>query len=884
MRTLLGTLLLAVVCAAEDVVTATLAWETGYVGKIHRRRVKFQPAPPDGVAPPEGLKEGRYARLRIAGKEALLVIGGGRFWIDSDLDGSFEAQRPFYTENKAWSVMRTVTLGDEVLAFLFAGSPSGEVTVSPRSYRLGTAILGGRVRKVALSDHDGDLRFTDADHFLVDLSGDGRLKEIKEGEPVRIGSRGYVASVPDATGAVVEFRTVEVPPAEARKWERRFALSAGRSLTKASKPLDELRREYEQKKPLSYSARSSVLTEIARCQSDEAFALLLRIARSDPDRMVRGRAAEAMGYKVYSPHLATIRRLLNSSTPDVVAGALNALHGVDDPDREKFYLRHLKAPNETVAGTAARMLGYLGTPAARAALLKVARSGSGDVRRDAYRALRYFSEPPPTKLMLRAAQGDDASIRAEALEDLAAIGHPDARKLVRRAASEDPLPHTIAYALVDILQDAADAEAVRILLSLGSQSSEYLLKRVRAAILPLRGPEITAEFVRALKHKSPGVRALAAEALAGIPEDKVAAALATQARREKEARVRDAMFEALGDLGDPKSIPVLLKKAKAKDPVAIRALARCGLGDARVRSFFLKMLDSSRWKNRIYALDAAGLSGQAALVDKVAPNLGHKEWRVRLAAAEALGRLRFKESIPPLIDRLGPEEHKRVRSAIGESLFLLTAQDFRDFGDAWRRWWSERAKDFVVPKRIPVRAPSQSGTGASFFGLPVGSGRVVFVIDKSGSMSASDRRTGKTRLERAADEVIAAVGRLKDHDRVEIVFFDSSSHPWQRQLVKLTTSRRAALQRHVRQQTPSGGTNIYDPLEAALQLKEVDTVFLLSDGVPGSGKFVATHDILRAVRRINQTRRVAVHGIAVGTDSELLKKLADQNGGKYARR
>ena len=54
--------------------------------------------------------------------------------------------------------------------------------------------------------------------------------------------------------------------------------------------------------------------------------------------------------------------------------------------------------------------------------------------------------------------------------------------------------------------------------------------------------------------------------------------------------------------------------------------------------------------------------------------------------------------------------------------------------------------------------------------------------------------------------------------------------------------------------------------------------------MPGAGKFVATPDILRAVRRLNQTRRVAIHGISIGMDSELLKRLAEENGGRYVRR
>jgi hypothetical protein len=81
-----------------------------------------------------------------------------------------------------------------------------------------------------------------------------------------------------------------------------------------------------------------------------------------------------------------------------------------------------------------------------------------------------------------------------------------------------------------------------------------------------------------------------------------------------------------------------------------------------------------------------------------------------------------------------------------------------------------------------------------------------------------------------------------------------------------------------------GGTNLYDGLELALLTKDVDTIYLLSDGSPGSGKFVQHADILREVRRINRTRRVAIHCVAVGFDSKLMKDIAAQNGGQYVRR
>ena len=132
-------------------------------------------------------------------------------------------------------------------------------------------------------------------------------------------------------------------------------------------------------------------------------------------------------------------------------------------------------------------------------------------------------------------------------------------------------------------------------------------------------------------------------------------------------------------------------------------------------------------------------------------------------------------------------------------------------------------------------------------------------------------------------ETLGAISKLKSRALVNVILFHSTIHPWKAQLQRLASSRKA-LKRHLESQRPTGGTNIYDGLELALQMKGVDTIFLLSDGAPGIGKHVATPDILRAVRRENQTRRIAINCIAVGMDSELLRKLALQNGGRYVRR
>jgi len=335
---------------------------------------------------------------------------------------------------------------------------------------------------------------------------------------------------------------------------------------------------------------------------------------------------------------------------------------------------------------------------------------------------------------------------------------------------------------------------------------------------------------------------------------------------------------------------VLLAAARKRDPLmraaAIRALARIGPGVPKVHAFFMKLLTSKSWQDRIYALDAARTAEDASVGKKVIASLKHKVWQVRHAAAECLAVLRLRSAVVPLINVLHAEEVKRVRAAVAVALFVTTGQNLYDFAETWARWWAEHGRAFKVPKDIPQRKKHQAGGSvASFYGLPLDSGRIVFVIDESGSMSATDATTGKSRLETAKQETLAAVGRLKGRDSVNVIFFQTSVDAWrQKKMAPLTATNRKSLQKYVSGRKPIGGTNLWGGLVKALASKNVDTIFLLSDGSPGSGDFTATADILREAGKRNQTRRIAIHCVSIGIESVLLKKLAAANGGKYVRR
>jgi hypothetical protein len=268
--------------------------------------------------------------------------------------------------------------------------------------------------------------------------------------------------------------------------------------------------------------------------------------------------------------------------------------------------------------------------------------------------------------------------------------------------------------------------------------------------------------------------------------------------------------------------------------------------------------------------------------------LRHHLPQVLVAAVQALARCRLRSSIPLLIYRLGKERESEVRRALGHALHLLTHQVFFDDAALWGRWWHDRKGDFVLPPTRPRTRPILGGerrTVATFYGVPVVSHRVIFVLDRSASML--QRSGGGSWISRygvAKRELMGAVDGLGEGARVNVILFGTEVWQWKPLPVPVTAPTRAELEKSVEALEPEGGTYLFDALEAALTQPGVETIFLLSDGEPSGGRFVATADILREARRLNETPRATIHCIAVGRHSTLLEQLARAHGGRYVKR
>lgn len=388
-----------------------------------------------------------------------------------------------------------------------------------------------------------------------------------------------------------------------------------------------------------------------------------------------------------------------------------------------------------------------------------------------------------------------------------------------------------------------------------------------------------------------------------------------QSYADREKR-KDAELKALEHLKNPSSVEAaqaalavaleanaafesheaavsLLKEASA-EPVHAWGVKELGASkDARARAILAGIVGS--WKDGWKAV-------VAALKDKEPP--------VIEAAADALSRVKEKDVVAALVRAIKDAKEPRVQDDLGRALRALTGQSFKDAAE-WESWWSSAAATFSFdapaepPK--PAEEPAAGGvpkTTSNGSGLyeTISSNKVIFVIDTSYSMritgevaeSASDKKKTCSRLQFVQNELVAAIeGQLTKKCFFNVIAYSTKVTPWKAKLVEATDANKKAAKAWVAALQPDDETNTYDALEAAFADKQVDTIYLLTDGYPTKGKVTNPDTIRGEIRKWNDSRRIRINCIcyvvgdgtkfSVAENKDMSKNfmqaLAKENGG-----
>jgi len=326
---------------------------------------------------------------------------------------------------------------------------------------------------------------------------------------------------------------------------------------------------------------------------------------------------------------------------------------------------------------------------------------------------------------------------------------------------------------------------------------------------------------------------------------------------------------------------------------------------------------------------------------------------VKWLALKGLEKGADQKAIEPLIDSLAKckADEGRLKDQYIRVLKKLLESDLEtDDPNAWKAAWTAKKSGTDVAPGATMVEPT------SFYGLKTRSTRLIFLLDRTGSMDApgseperspyklppeatgSEKEppqekaardectkymkkwqalTAKTRIEVAKKEIISTIYVLRPAVHFNVVWYEATPSPWKQELVPATWTNKLEAIQAADKITASGGTNIWDALEMAYKMLEVpqpkqavspvvldkkapyatstngvDTIFLMTDGKPNTGRINVPDDILSELKKVNRLRKVTIHTICVGdippcgatTDSPypvFLKKIADQNNGDF---
>jgi hypothetical protein len=174
----------------------------------------------------------------------------------------------------------------------------------------------------------------------------------------------------------------------------------------------------------------------------------------------------------------------------------------------------------------------------------------------------------------------------------------------------------------------------------------------------------------------------------------------------------------------------------------------------------------------------------------------------------------------------------------------------------------------------PTAQPPQKTT--EFFGTPAYGKRVIFVVDRSGSMTDS--------IDCVKHELKRSIGALAEDKEFHVIFY-SSGPPVEmptRQVIKATAENKQKAYAFIDGVKPQGETDPSTAFKRAFECNP-EEVYFLTDGEFDRETVGLVKGLNDKAGRVLGEKKVRVHtiGFIYKTGEAILKKIAEQNGGQY---
>ena len=326
-------------------------------------------------------------------------------------------------------------------------------------------------------------------------------------------------------------------------------------------------------------------------------------------------------------------------------------------------------------------------------------------------------------------------------------------------------------------------------------------------------------------------------------------------------------------------------------------LARLTLRALREPEFLSTVALIGHFAARALPIDSPAVIELAGALAKSSVSL---DWREAVRRIPLTRVLPNELAIPQLIEALSlwhqrgeaGASSRRVEGVIATELELRSHKHFGVFAERWAKWWqAERANSAAPGSSAGAGVDPEGETRAAFFGLHPFTDRVVFVIDRSGSMADAFSTAKSPKYTEALRELSMYLQQLGPRTHFNLILFSDEPKVWSPSLKPARPALIDAALQWARNLPPQGGTMLRPAITRALALDpttgqpdleklEADTVIVLCDGATAEGAaWVAP--LFRAVREATCVRFDCVQ-IGNGGNGTL-EALAAESGGQFVR-
>lgn len=319
-------------------------------------------------------------------------------------------------------------------------------------------------------------------------------------------------------------------------------------------------------------------------------------------------------------------------------------------------------------------------------------------------------------------------------------------------------------------------------------------------------------------------------------------------------KIRQAVVAALGKARSPAAVSWLLDRGLSRSAWEEKAGVAEALGwveaDGVVEALAALRAKDSDSRIRVAAAQALGKQTKPVSIEPLVEALADDSWVVRIAAVQGLSRWVSRRAVSALVEALAKEDG-RLTGEVNAALQKITGQNFHRDPHAWKEWLDRNLSELPAEpvlaeaSKSPEHEEGGRGTGGEasaenatvFYGIVTYSKRVLFIVDTSGSMAApagsrfaeSGPGTGSlpdgtpppgkgaTKWDWARYELKRAILGLAQDAHFNIIFFNHVPRAWKPGLVPASRNTKLEALSEVQKISPEGGTNIFDSLRLAFE-------------------------------------------------------------------